>query len=1059
MNINIIAGKCSENNNRQIFEILKSRDKNKKHIIIAPDRCLFSLEKSLFDELGESCFFDISVASITSLSKKILNKKHDKKILTKNSGIALVRKLLNDNKEKLLSFKRASGFMGFAKTIFETICLYKSCNISPDDVYVDDSISYANLKQKDIKLIYTAYEEYLNKDYTDSFNQLILYSTLIDKDTYKDTIFYVMEFDDFTSIMYGILHKLSRFSDGIYISCVYGKGNNNSNIYSNKVYYDLVELYKTNGLNYKISYSKEFKDDTHNVILNNLLAYGAGTPKRASNIEVNNFDNIVDEIKFTIAKIYSLAIEEGVDYSHFGIVIPSISEYGARLVREIEKYKIPYYIDENKTLYDHILIRNFLDIWSIVLGDYLPADLINLIKSPLLNFDNESVLNYHNYLKMISAVTYNSIDKSMASGELLDFFNMITGIQSKIKDITFGGDFGEISGQIYDYIVGRSEKYVESLSDLDKRTFSQVQNKFNLALDDYKSVFGNIECSAKEYYEAVQVYFENTNISLPPITSNTVFIAGDSSYFTPVDYLFILGSNETKQPSFKLDNGLITDDEIARLPNASKINPTIRAINNRKTFKYFEYFLKYEKKLYLSYPTMGSESALYPSTMLLSLMSLFGLTPISGSKKLDIINASLESIDEESVVFNNLSENILIDNVLKLRKHWHTFEDKKGYRDLISTLYSASGDNFLRSIFNNEEYMPVKLVSRHNLFKNNRASISQIECYYNCPYKHFVNYGLRLRDTIKPRLMPNDIGTIYHLVLKDLLPYILSVLSDEEVVKLSQTKGRKLLASALSSEEYSGVLKNPENDIVLSSMYDELDRIVLAIVYQLQVSKFRPKYYEYTFNTKDFEVEGVRFTGSIDRVDILNNRFIIIDYKTGSNKFDDFSELKSGEKLQLLAYAKFFKDKTNLQPAGVFYLPISNKFNEGIDGYKYNGVVLKEKANIVDIDGTLSDGGVNSKVLHLTTKLDGEFYDRLYYKNLCLSAEDFNYILDYAISMVRSAMDNIIANNIVANPLKSDSRMACDKCNYRGLCNYMDNNERLVSKVASVEELKEESNG
>ena len=29
MDINIIAGKCSEDNNRRIFEILKNRDKNK----------------------------------------------------------------------------------------------------------------------------------------------------------------------------------------------------------------------------------------------------------------------------------------------------------------------------------------------------------------------------------------------------------------------------------------------------------------------------------------------------------------------------------------------------------------------------------------------------------------------------------------------------------------------------------------------------------------------------------------------------------------------------------------------------------------------------------------------------------------------------------------------------------------------------------------------------------------------------------------------------------------------------------------------------------------------
>ena len=49
MDIHILAGKCSEICNEKIFEIIKNRDKSKNHIIIAPDRTLFSLEQRLFD--------------------------------------------------------------------------------------------------------------------------------------------------------------------------------------------------------------------------------------------------------------------------------------------------------------------------------------------------------------------------------------------------------------------------------------------------------------------------------------------------------------------------------------------------------------------------------------------------------------------------------------------------------------------------------------------------------------------------------------------------------------------------------------------------------------------------------------------------------------------------------------------------------------------------------------------------------------------------------------------------------------------------------------------------
>ncbi len=1055
MNINIIAGKSSENNNKTIFSLLKKRDKSKKHIIIAPDRCLFSIEKRLFEELDESCFFDISVTSMTSLSKTLIMGKQNKKLLTKNSGIALVRKLLNDNKDKLLSFKKATGYMGFARTIFETICLYKSCNIPPQEVYTDDTLNYSNLKQKDIKLIYSAYEEYLQKEYTDSFNQLMLFNSLIGKDTYKDTVFYLMEFDDFTSILYGIIYKLSRYSQGIYVSCTYGKGNNNSNIYSNKVYYDLIELYKTNGLEYQIIESKDFSDSTHSLIANNLLSYTLPSNKSTEDIEVYSFSSIQDEIKFTIAKIYSIVLEKGVDFSHFAIVVPSIREYAKALSRELNKYGIPYYIDENKVLSEHIIIRDYLTIWSIVMDNFALVDLVNLLKSSLLGFNAEIVTQYEHYLKATSATTHNALQKNVVSDEVLELFEFIDRIKSSVLNTSDTSFFVDISRQIFDYIISKGETYLEGLSDLDKRIYSQVTNKFNSLIDDYASVFGELEQSVGDYLETSTVYFENTNISLPPINSNTIFIAGDSSYFSPVDYLFILGSNENKQPVYKLDNGLITDEEIARLPNASKINPTISAINHRKTFKYFEYFLRFRNKLYLTYPTMGVDNTLYPSTMLLSLMSLFNITATNGSNILDIINNSAEIIDKENIVFNNLTPRVLADNILKLRKQWHIFEDKSGFREMLTSLYAVNDNDYIKNIFDNENASgDVVLSGKHNLFSSGRTSVSQIENFYNCPYKHFVNYGLKLREPIKERLMPNDIGTIFHAVFKDLIPYIMANMLDGDLYNIAKARAKVLLDNVLKGDEYIDILKNPENQIVMKSIYEEMSRVVDALIYQLQVSNYKPKYFEYRLNPNDFEINGVKFTGSIDRVDIVDNKFIVIDYKTGNSDFSDYTELYSGKKLQLLVYAKLFGDKSKLTPSAVFYMPISNKFDAKGASYKFNGVMLKEKADIIDIDTSLVMGGTTSKVLHLETKNDGDFASGACYKKLCLTKEEMEYILDYSILQVRRAIESISNNNISKAPLKIDKWTACKYCNYRGLCNYLDNADRDIEKVDTVDALK-----
>ena len=132
-----------------------------RHIVVTPDRCAFNIEKMLFDIVGEDSFFDIDVLTITRLCRQRLKDISHKKILSKQSAVAIIKRLLIENKDKLHSFKNVVEFTGFAEELFETIALYKSCNISYEEVYVDNTVTALNFKQQDIKFIYKLYEEYL----------------------------------------------------------------------------------------------------------------------------------------------------------------------------------------------------------------------------------------------------------------------------------------------------------------------------------------------------------------------------------------------------------------------------------------------------------------------------------------------------------------------------------------------------------------------------------------------------------------------------------------------------------------------------------------------------------------------------------------------------------------------------------------------------------------------------------------------------------------------------------------------------------------------------------
>ena len=160
--------------------------------------------------------------------------------------------------------------------------------------------------------------------------------------------------------------------------------------------------------------------------------------------------------------------------------------------------------------------------------------------------------------------------------------------------------------------------------------------------------------------------------------------------------------------------------------------------------------------------------------------------------------------------------------------------------------------------------------------------------------------------------------------------------------------------------------------------------------------------------------------------------------------------------LQLLVYAKFFAEKFKLKPAGVFYLPLSNAFSkeESKKPYVLSGTMLQEDSIIKSLDSKLVDANAVSDIVPLKTTKDGEMYNTNFYKYMCLSKEDYDYLLNFAISQVDIAITNILSGEISARPLIDSNYSSCTYCDYKGICNYLDNNDKEIVKAQTIEELK-----
>lgn len=226
-----------------LLSLLKCRDKNLRHIVFTPDRANLNYQNQIFDILNEECLFDVDVTTISRFASRFND---DNKVLTKQGGIAIVKKILIENKKQLKIFSKSVDYNGFALSLFESLCMFKSCKITPDKIDTNTNSVVLNNKLSDLKFVYEKYEEYLQGEYTDSFNILNLCASKINKDEYKDTVFYFVGFEDFTKQGLFLIEKMMRCAKDVYVSMAYSKKglSKNYSIYDTTLLANLIDMCK-----------------------------------------------------------------------------------------------------------------------------------------------------------------------------------------------------------------------------------------------------------------------------------------------------------------------------------------------------------------------------------------------------------------------------------------------------------------------------------------------------------------------------------------------------------------------------------------------------------------------------------------------------------------------------------------------------------------------------------------------------------------------------------------------------------------------------------------------
>ena len=243
-------------------------------------------------------------------------------------------------------------------------------------------------------------------------------------------------------------------------------------------------------------------------------------------------------------------------------------------------------------------------------------------------------------------------------------------------------------------------------------------------------------------------------------------------------------------------------------------------------------------------------------------------------------------------------------------------------------------------------------------------SASQIDGYLDCPYKWFSQRRLRLNDT-DAGFGPMEKGTFIHRVLELTFQKQLAAQLGIELDELDKYYDThditervddcfvndetedlfKEIAQAEFQSHYDHQFltsnKKGQQLLVPHNLQERLElRNILGDVFRFiswhnkRLQGFEPRLFEYRFGDKrhkDIEYAGVRFTGSIDRVDVdKHGNAIIIDYKYKNFGNDDSYALYGDPSatvfelprhVQTLIYAQVLRRaRPDLKPVASLYL-------------------------------------------------------------------------------------------------------------------------------------------
>lgn len=994
-----------------------------RNLIFCEDRLTLIAERALLAKTGGT--FSSSVATFARFLET------EGKTVSKQGSVMAVGEVMTrlQRENALQCFTTLSGVGNNARCIYETLAQLSASEITAD--VLEESaklLPESPLKKKvsDLAAIYGGYTAFLRENaYLDESQYLALLPRRIRKEgLLKGYNVFFLCYNSFTAQARETIRAALETADNVIGVFCAGE----EELYTNRASEIFEAVCREFGKVQVKRLGVPLSGDAER------LRCGLFNPVKPServateNIRIFEAEDKTAEAEYVAVQIRrAMAETEGLRYRDVALLLPDVGAYSLPLKKAFAEYGIPYFIDEKKSLKRHPLSRFLLDCFRTVRERFSPASVQSLTQNLFFGESDE----YRNYL--LKFANYRGgAKRAIKTGDAVqnfDFAKLESGrerLLTATKNIKAKGQ-----GRGYCFAVreilkdfdveNQLEELAAGLEDLSQRGYlSQIYRALESVLSEAELLTGNKEMTVAEFEAVLQDGLDATEISLIPLKADAVFI-GDitDSRIEKVRYLFAMGMTEAV-PRCGADTAIVSDKEIQQLAEVKTLlEPTVAEVNLRSRESACLNLCAFSDKLYLSYPLAadGSEPSL--SEIFRYVDRLF--CEKNGGKLLRRKKYSPEEFKYRCSAVSPAIRQLLIEkNEYELRLE----DTRREYSSLFSALDKLSvreKDDYLK-----ESEGQVCVERGETLFfHDGKISPTGIEKYFSCPFYHFAERGLRLKEREEAAVLAVDTGNFIHELLERTMRKAAETDSEEEMRAYATEVGGELLQRSLYAMQQDTASGLYFSEKLLKEGAD----VAVAAYRQIKNSEFEVEQTEASVSA-DF------FRGKVDRVDGTEKYVRVIDYKTGSID-DSATPYYTGRKLQMELYMSELKGER--VPAGVFFFPASVNYGDGEEGrFRMQGFLNGDREALLCGDKTLTEG---KKSEYFPASLDNNARSKR-----VMDEGTFRDFLDYSVFAARQAARELKEGYIAPSPYEGN----CTYCKYGGMCGF-DKDVRVARKEESID--------